>query len=473
MTTDRPNILLIQSDKHRWDCMGVNGASQGTLPTQVKTPHLDRLAAEGMNFTHAFCPVPLCTPARTSLLTGQWPTENLCIANPDTEAPRPHIDGLPTYSSVLHDAGYWLGYLDKWHVNHAKGPEEYGFDEVAETWRYGEWRKAQGLPPRGGKGMSDPDWWLGHVDEGVTPEQSRLGYAAGEVIRMLEESAKREQPFMIAWEPGEPHLPQFPCEPFASMYPPESIRPWPGFEDDLAGKNYGQAQQKRDWGVDGWTWEQWAPYVARYFGVISLLDSQVGRILDALDRLGLAENTLVIYTADHGDPAGEHGLADQHFILYDSVMRVPLIARWPGVIEPGQTNDAFVSNAVDLCRTFVEAAGADVPDTFSGESLLPLFAGGGNDRPDMIGAYHGNQFGLFSMRMIRDRSWKYIWCPAGPDELYDLDADPAEVHNLATAPAHAAELARLRNRLVAWMDKIGDRLLNPWTRTSLLEGRSV
>lgn len=489
---DKPNILLIRSDKHRWDCVGVNGAGV------VKTPNMDRLAAEGVNFTHAFCPVPLCVPARTSMLTGQWPTEHLCIANWDSEAPRPHLEGLPTCSQILRDGGYWLGHLDKWHVHRGKDPTAYGFHEVAETWRYKQWREEEGLPPSpkfslaalpktasvnsdqarreyaSGQVVGSPAGWQGQTDSGITPEQSRLAYAADHLIRMVEARAETGQPFFICWNPPEPHLPPLPPEPYGSMYPPDSIAPWPGFVDGLKGKSYAQAQQRRDWGVEGWTWEQWAPYVSRYFGVIGLLDAQLGRVLDALDRLDLTDNTLVVYTADHGDSVGEHGLADQHFILYDCVMRVPLIARLPGVIEPGRTCDEFVCNALDLPSTFLDLADLPAPETFRGADLVPLFRGdAGVGRRDIFGMYHGNQFGLYSMRMVRDRRWKYIWNATAEDELYDLAGDPGEVHNLATDPECAAELARLRGRLAEWMEQTGDPMLNPWTRVSLLEGRTI
>ncbi|MCP4454594.1 MAG: sulfatase-like hydrolase/transferase, partial [Planctomycetes bacterium] len=126
------------------------------------------------------------------------------------------------------------------------------------------------------------------------------------------------------------------------------VRPRPSFPDPLDHKPYIQAQQRRTWKVDEWTWEQWAPVVGRYLGDISLLDAQIGRILSALDALKLADNTLVMYTTDHGDMCGGHGMIDKHFIMYDDVVRVPLIMRWPGRIAPGSRCEAFVSHEIDL-----------------------------------------------------------------------------------------------------------------------------
>jgi arylsulfatase A-like enzyme len=455
----KPNVVLIQSDQHRYDCMGANGHPF------LRTPNLDRLAAEGVNFSHAFCPIPLCMPTRSSLLCGQWPAEHLHIANQDSEAPRVMRPGLPTFSELLRRDGYYLGYVGKWHVDPDRDPLQFGFCDYVPSWQYGSWREEQGLPP-----MPRTNRWFGETDPHVTPEQTRLAWGADRLIEMLEARAREGGPFFLRWDPPEPHLPNVLPEPYASMYPPGEILPWPSFGDAFEGKPYVQAQQLRTWQVDDWGWDEWAPIVGRYLGEVSLLDAQVGRVMDALDRLGLAADTLLIYTADHGDMCGAHGMIDKHFIMYDDVVRVPLVARWPGVVGAGRVCDDFVASSVDLAATFCEVAGLPVPDAFSGLSLLPLLRGeGSNGRPDIFASYHGNQFGLYSQRMVRDRRWKYVWNATAEDELYDLEADPAELSNLAREPGCAGELARLRRRLVEWMEETNDRLLNQWTRPQLLE----
>lgn len=477
---NRPNILFIHSDQHRYDCIGANGHPL------LQTPHLDRLVAEGINFRHAYTPIPLCTPARASLLTGQWPTQHLAISNWHSEAPRPFADDLPTYSQVLRDGGYWLGYVAKWHVHPTKGALDFGFHEyVVEegpfkgtavygfhgweldktTQSYESWRAGQDIPPR-----PRERGWLGEADPYITPDQSRLAWGADQVIRMLQESQTRQTPFHIRWDPSEPHLPNVVPEPYFSLYPPSEIPPWPSFPDPLVGKPYIQGQQRRTWQVDGWLWADWSPVVSAYLGEISLLDAQIGRILGELDRLGLADNTLVIYSTDHGDLCGGHGMLDKHFVMYDDVVRVPLLMRWPVGIAPGQVSDAFVVHSLDLAVTFCELAGLPVPETFAGRSLLPLMRGeGGNGRNDIFAMYHGNLFGLYSQRMVRDTEWKYVWNATAEDELYHLPSDPGEIHNRATDPAVFLELARLRRRLWAWMEETDDLLLNPFVRRQLLE----
>jgi arylsulfatase A-like enzyme len=454
----QPNILIIYSDQHRYDCAGVNGHAL------VQTPAMDRLAAEGANFTHAFTPTPICIPARCSMLTGRWPAQHRTITNFDGETFKRLDTDLPTCPAVLRDAGYHTIHIGRWHVDQQRSPLDFGFHDYLPDWRYGHWRKAQGLPAIPHDGGP-----LGCIDPHATPEQSALGWSADQVIdRMERVQDQGTSPFFIRWHMIEPHLPCRPVEPYASMYDPADIPPWPGFADDFAGKPWIQRQMPRTWGIDEMTWDDWAPAVARYLGTISLLDSQLARVLGALERLGIADDTLVVYTSDHGDMCGSHHMIDKHFILYDDVVRVPMMMRWPGRIPAGRVVDDFVANAVDLPTTFCEAAGVESPDTFSGESLLPSACGTGRiDRTDMTSMYAGNQFGGYSQRMLRDRRWKYIWNATDVDELYDLDADPGELTNLADDAAYADELARLRGRLVAWMEETDDAMLNGWTRRVL------
>lgn len=458
MPAHRPYILLIQADQHRADCLGAAGHPL------LQTPHLDRLAREGVRFDHAFTPIPVCVPARVSLAHGQWPTSHLAIANWGTEAPRPAREGLPDYMTQLHEAGYRLAHVGKWHVHPERGPLAYGFDEDVPASEYAAWRAGRRLPPA----PRHPDW-SGVLDAGIDPAETRPAWQAAEVIRLLEQGAAQDRPLYVQWDLDEPHLPAVLPEPYYSLYPPETIDPWPGYPDPLIGKPYAQGQQRRSWQVENWTWREWAPVVARYLGTLSLIDAHVGRVLEALDRLGLAQETLVVYTSDHGDMCGAHGMFDKHMVMYDDITRVPLLVRWPGTTPAGTTHEAFVSHALDLAVTFCQAAGVPVPAAFQGQSLLPLLSGEAPGRTDILSMYHGNQFGLYSERMLRDARYKYVWNAAAEDELYDLALDPGEVHNLDLDPAYRDERRHLRARLVTWMESIADPLLNSWTRRQLLE----
>ncbi len=450
---NQPNILFIYSDQHRYDCLGINGHPL------VQTPNMDRLAREGANFTHAFTPTPICVPARCSLLSGQWPSQNGVCRNFDGEG----FSGLDaekeTCASLVRNAGYKTIHIGRWHVDPERTPHDYGFQDYTPDWRYAKWRKAQGLPNRVG-----PNKGFGQVDSGIAAKESSLAWAANQVISAIDKQLQAdEDPFFLHWHMIEPHLPCRPCQEYLDLYKAEDIQPWPGFADTFAGKPWIQKQMRETWGVGDWTWEQWAPVVARYFAEITALDAQIGRVLDCLDERGIADNTLVMYSADHGDMCGDHGMMDKHNIMYDAVTRVPFMMRWPTVIPAGTTCDAFVSNAIDSAATFCSVAGVSLPESFSGHNLIPVTQGESNGRTDIYSTFSGNQFGGYSQRMVRDERWKYVWNATAEDELYDCSNDVGELINRAEDLDVEEELWRLRGRLAAWMEETGDPLYNGFT----------
>jgi arylsulfatase A-like enzyme len=449
-----PNILLVHADQHRYDCVGAAGHPL------IQTPALDRLAHEGVHYTHAYTPIPVCTPARASLLTGTWPTRHGFIANADTEIHPPASLTLPTLYQSLREAGYYIAHVGKWHVHRTMLPTTFGADAYVPESNYGAWRAAQGLQPK-----PHVNGFFGETDPFVTPEQTALAWGADQTIDLLQHAATGDRPFFLRWDPSEPHLPNVVPEPYASLYPPKEIAPWPSYPDLLENKPYIQRKQRHTWGIDQWTWDDWAPIVARYLGEITLLDHQLGRILRELDRLGLADNTLVIYTADHGDLCGGHGLIDKHFVMYEELVRVPLLVRWPHVLPANTPCNAFVSSALDVATTICAAAGVTPPMSFAGNNLVSELAQ--PTRADIFSVYYGNQLGLYSQRMVRDRHWKYIWNATAEDELYNLDQDPGEIVNVAAQAEHQQELMQMKLKLLAWMERTKDRALNLWTRRQL------
>ena len=456
----RPNLLLVHSDQHRWDCLGLRGAGR------VRTPRLDALAGGGVDFTHAFTPNPVCSPARACLQTGAWSTTHGCLSIVGTETYRPADPALPTLTGLLAGAGYRVGHVGKFHGEVVGGPTDHGAEVYVSAGEYGKWRASRGLPPR-----PRVNGLFGEVDPHVTTDQTALAWQGDRALAILHDFADSadEKPFLLRFDPPEPHLPNVVSPEMAGWYPPESIDPWPGFPDDLAGKPEAQRRTRQRWGTDGWPWEQWRPIVSRYLAEVELLDRQVGRLLDALDARGLAGDTLVVYTTDHGDMCGAHGMVDKHFVAYDDVMRVPLIARWPGRLPAGATFDGFVHHELDLARTLLAAAGVDAPPSFAGRDLVADVAAG-EGRDFAFAQYHGTHQGLYSIRMLRTRRWKYAYNPVAVDELYDLDADPGELNNLAADPARAGVLADLRTRMADFMREIGDPLSPPtfdWGRSKL------
>jgi arylsulfatase A-like enzyme len=470
--TSTPNILLIHSDQHRHDALGASGNPH------CPTPHLDALAASGARFTQACTPCPVCTPARASLLTGQYPFRHrsICIPN-GTEVPRAYRADGPVFPELLRESGYATGYVGKWHVGEEAAtdtkpwPTECGFDEYVPESDYASWREGQGLPPRDAGLDPEEDlggFFAGGVDAAIAPEQSQVFYTADQTIRFLERYAEGDRPFFLRWDPSEPHIPNRIPEPYASMVDPGSLPRWPSLADDFAAKPFIQRQQLRSWGLDEWTWEdRWAQCTAWYYGHVALLDAAVGRVLDRLDDLGLADNTIVIYTSDHGDMCGSHGMMDKHYCMYDDILRVPLLVRWPGLTEPGQTSDAPVVHEIDLAATFAEIATEGIPGNMQGESLRGLLRGESAPRSQAVASYHGSQFGLFSSRSIRDAEWKYIWNLTDVDELYHLTDDPWELDNLAGKPDCQDRLRELRATLAAELERLGDPLWNLFTRAQL------
>jgi arylsulfatase A-like enzyme len=472
-----PNIVLIHSDQHRYDCMGAAG-----LRPDIQTAHLDALASGGTRFDHAFSTIPICTPARASLMTGAWPTTHGSFCIPSSEINRAARRELPLLTNLLADAGYRVAWTGKYHneLEEVPGPR-HGVEEFVNAWQYHAWRERQGIPE-----IQREHGLFGDPDTACPAEKSPLAWQAGNVIRQIRERAPSagsgQAPFFIRWDPPEPHLPCNPCGSFAERFAGAPIPPWTSFPDPLEGKPATQRRQLRIWGVEGWTWEQWLPTVRLYYAVIAEMDHHIGRVLAKLDELGLADNTLVIYSTDHGDYCGGHGQIDKHFNMYDDVTRVPLILRWPGTIPAGACCRAFASNSVDIAATLLDAAGIEKPDTFAGHSLLRMAADPAYQPRDYAWCqYFGTESGAYSMRMVRDRRYKFVYHPVGDmHEFYDLQTDPGELHNRIVRqspegegridePALNPEFKRLKAALFETMRAHGDRLANQWTATELCQ----
>jgi arylsulfatase A-like enzyme len=418
-----------------------------------------------VRFETCIAATAICSPARASLLTGLYPHGHGILNNthePDalrTDLPK----DIPTFSELLRDAGYRLGYVGKWHVGRSS-PQSRGFhdvvahqdvvtspgdvesgavSEVVREPTYARYPRGQflvaGIDPR-------------RVDETETHAD------ADAAIGLLARYAELRTPFCLRVDFEGPHHPYAPPEPYASSYDPADIPPWPNFEEDTTSKPAAQARLLEQRGVVGWTWNEWRSVVARYFGFVTYVDAEIGRILESLDRLSLTDGTVVFATADHGDMTGSHGgQFNKGPLLYDEVCRIPLIARGPGVALGGVHREPIGSLA--LMPTFLDLAGVSPPDGLHVESLLPalgspLSTNGGA----AFAEYHGDEWGLYSMRMIRTSGAKYVYSPHGIDELYDLEADPHERLNLmGDAPADP-RLGDLQERLMQWMLRTDDPL---------------
>ena len=452
----KPNILLFVTDQHQRSTIGAYG---GTI---VKTPNLDKLAAEGMAFDRCYTGCGLCSPIRSSLFTGTYPHDHGVLTNihlhPVREELKPEKNIL---TPSMKKAGYRLGYVGKWHVANKYTPIDFGFEEYVSLSDYAAYRKQLGIPlPEEAMNYVTP---VSAVDP-VPADKCRAAFLADNTIRVMEKFASdTDHPFFLRLDFHGPHLPNVIPEPYASMYDVNGITKPAGFDEDLQGKPAVQKIKRQHWEMENMKWEDFRWHMQKYYGEITLIDHQIGRVLDALDRLGLKEDTIVFFTADHGDTMGDHRIWNKDYTMYDQIYRIPFIARWPGKIRPASRSDVFISQMLDLTPTLLELSGAHVPEGLHGQSLLPLLTGGTQERrDDAFSEFHGSHMGLYSMRMIETERYKYIFHSNDIDELYDHDSDPHELKNLAENPDYADILKDMKYRMVEWMRKTNDHLYNEW-----------
>ena len=471
------NILLIQADQQRRDSLGCYGNRV------ARTPHVDRLAREGCTFDEAFTPIPICAPARASLITGKRPVHHGILRNPESGeiGGRDFVGEHRTVAEIVNRLGYRSTLCGKWHVGTRLTPAECGFEGVhypgygypAEHRHYVEYLRGLGCAfrlrdevhgrrPDGSRGPL-----LAAVQEGPV-EASVPYYVAEQACQAIRRSAERGEPFFVRCDFWGPHAPYNIPEPYAHLYRADDMVPWPNFADELGGKPRIQRAVKAYWGVQDFGWSEWSQLVAMCYGYVTLIDEQVGRLMTTLEELGLAADTAVFYTSDHGGMVGAHGLCDKGPHLYDEQCRVPLVARVPGAPE-ARRSDGCVYN-IDLMPTVLELAGAELPDDLDAASLLPIIRG---DRdavrpPVAYIEFHGHQC-PYTQRLVQTPATKYVFNAPEQDELYDLTTDPGELVNLAGDPAHAERLAELRRLLLEHLEATDDPILRFYQGTRMAE----
>ena len=451
-----PNILLIVADQYRYDCIGF---SNSRYP--VKTPNIDKLCEKGVFFENAFTPCPVCAPARQALLSGINPNSFGALWNNDfiktiTLKPSNY------YTEQLRDIDYNTALFGKWNSSITNSPYDMGYN-IHKSWSdYDAALKENSLS------QSTENGWFGCKNK-IPLEFAQSHWMANEAAKCIEDFENKNNPWHIRIDFTDPHLPTRPSEPFASMFDKNDTIPWEGFGDNFENKPYIQKQQLVNWGIENRTWEDWAEGVALYYGTIAQLDDAVGAIINSVkDR----ENTIIIFTTDHGDMIGSHGMMDKHYILYDDVTHVPFIISWQGKIDGGKRIKSFVSNCLDISPTIRDIIGLEHCTTEHGQSLLPLLEKD-NGRKFITSSSNGQQFGLFTQRMIRTEGFKYIWNLTDTDELYNLKKDKGELENELNNKAYAEILSDLRQKLWNELKDQGDPFIGGWTEGQLLKGRKV
>lgn len=442
------NLLLINGDQLRYDCLGHVGLRN------VKTPNLDALAKNSVVYTNAYTPLPVCAPARQALLSGRNPNSFGAQWNYDV-MPTPTVQPEWCWPGELSDKGMQTAHVGSFHASTNLKPYDFGYQKDVSKIDYNRFLKEKygDISYSGG--------WFGCKSE-LPLADSSSHWMAERACEFLEEFCENGRPWHIWVDFQEPHLPCRPSEPFSDMYCPEDIEPWPGFGDTFENKPYCHKQQTLNWDTYNLSWEDFAPMVARYYGVISQLDDAIGKILHKLEELNQMEKTIIVFTSDHGDMCGSHNMLDKHYVLYDDVTRIPLMVHYPG-ISPAVCH-SFVSNCLDLPASFAEWFELKSSYVLHGKSLPLTAEEDAAGRTDICSSSNGQAFGLFTNRMLRDKRYKYIWNLTDVDELYDLETDPGEIENLIAKEEHKERITCMRHLLIQRLKEIDD----PYMRNELI-----
>ena len=441
--TKRPNILYIMADDHASHAISAYGSKVN------KTPNIDRIAAGGMRFTNCFCTNSICTPSRAVILTGKYSHLNgVPVFN--------RFDGSqPTLAKYLQVAGYHTGMIGKWHL----GSDPTGFT----YWNI--------LP---GQGVYHNPVFLE-----MGKRKKHTGYCTDIItdlsLRFLEDRP-RDRPFFLMCHHKAPHRPWQPDAKHRKQWEKVQVPEPATFDDDYATRSdaareatmridrdltANDLKQKPPEGLSPRALKRWKyqRYMRDYLACVASVDDSVGRLLDALDRSGLADNTIVVYTSDQGFYLGDHDWFDKRF-MYEESLRMPFLVRWPAQVKAGTVNGGMILN-VDFAPTLLAAAGVKVPADMQGRSFLPLLRGErpGNWRTSMYYRYyHYPQHHRVQPHYgVRTERYKLIYFNKIDQwELFDLQKDPHELKNLYADPAQAATVKALKAELYRLKKELKD-----------------
>jgi choline-sulfatase len=440
-----PNILWIVGDDMAAYVLGAYGNPQ------VRTPNLDRLAAQGMLFKNAFCNSPVCTASRQSFLTGRYPRS---IGVTQLRTPLPEVE--LTLAEILHDHGYETGAIGKMHFNSSL---RHGFEHRIDLEQHRQWLQKKGpapLPP----GIDVlPPWrpfrdpasvWLNSAGKpfGAVDQDMAGTWFAQQAADYLKQA--RDRPFFLMVSFYEPHSPfHFPVE-FAGRHR--------AAEFQAPGSNAEEAWQVPEV-FRSLSVEEKQGILAAYYTSAEFLDRNVGRVLDALEESGQSTNTLVIFIGDHGYSLGQHGRFEKH-CGYDPAIRAPLIIRYPPQIKARQSCPALVE-LIDLFPTILDYTRVKVPANVQGQSLLPVLAGKKKNHREVVFIEYAENEEAY----LRTARWKFIYgtgerlredgyatgqtAPKPTVQLFDLQKDPEEKVNLATRPEQARRVRQFSEQLAA------------------------
>jgi arylsulfatase A-like enzyme len=455
--TNKPNILWIGVDQMRADAL---------LDPAVQTPNLDRLREQSILFQNAYSPSSLCTPSRGSMFTGLFAFKHGMGTNCDMyhalarELPKPE----QLLHSRLREMGYRTGFTGKWHVGTELGPGDYGFEGMSVP-GYGDLRQDEGYQQY----LSENNLSYGPVlnPHFANPKQQTLQagtwngplestttyYLVNYSLDLLGDFAQTfnrdGRPFFLTCQFWAPHGPALPSPEFVGIHERDAISQPENWPDNYLGKPRRYHRLVNSFFSKlPQTWAGWQEIIGLSRDYTTMVDGQIGRLLDRLDELGLVEDTLVIFTSDHGDMQGNHGLQDKGY-MYQEAHQVPLLVRLPGQKISGQRNQLVYN--MDIFPTILDLLGVNTDAELDGQSFLPYLDFGGEaqtGREELYLEFHGIRYLRSERALITRDGLKLIFNPADDDELYDLNDDPAEMHNLLASDGYQPNLDELRQRLI-------------------------
>ncbi|MCB0687605.1 MAG: sulfatase-like hydrolase/transferase [Saprospiraceae bacterium] len=493
-----PNILLIMTDQQPVSCVGAYGNDK------IKTPNLDVLAAEGHLFRNFYIATFPCSPSRASILTGRYLHHHNVFTN------NVMLDHkIPTMGNMLSEGGYHTGYFGKAHLGgsmyvgrsggdgidylHPPGsPSDPVGNQIGPYWHHDRmvsdsgWitKKQDGGPGedqsqlgfqlwKGGwkdyknwlidQGQDSFAMWAGnHDDLQSAPEGEHMYSLLGEAYHMANyftgqtsefiKQQNKDEPWAAVLSFFGPHLPVAPPPPWDTLFALEEITLPANFEDDLRTKPHRQKEISSSYFNGVWSRDQFKDYIRRYWGYCGYIDEQIGRIIRQLKDSGQYDNTLIIFTSDHGDMLTGHGMI---FKLgsngYEELFKVPAIIKLPGYGSGNQQHDQLVSS-IDLLPTILETAGIPIPDSIDGQSMLPILNGSKQTfRKFIFSEIHSSNADGKTI-ICRDDHYKYVyhWLSNDVDEFYDLVTDPGELNNLYTQAAYSDQISRMQEAIIKW-----------------------
>jgi len=500
MGKKRQNILLITSDQQPWHTLGC-------MNPELQTPRLDQLAREGTLFNRAYCPNPTCTPTRASIITGKYPSQHGAWSLGTKLSETEH-----TVGEDFQAAGYKTSLIGKAHFQPLRGTEAfpsvesyplmqdldywrnfhgpfYGFehvelarnhtDEAHVGQHYAIWMEENGCknwrdyfrPPSGNNRDQRRTWEI--------PEEFHYGtWISERSCALLDAYAEDEEPFFLWSSFFDPHPAYLVPKPWDTMYDPESLSV-PSVVDGEHDANPPHFRLTQEENPDFSDWkdgefamhgfrshltdrDELAKDIAIYYGMVSLMDSQIGRILDKLESRGLAENTLVVFTSDHGHLYGQHGLTAKGPFHYEDLIRVPFLVRQPGRVPSGRRSDALQS-LVDLAPSFLSWANMEVPREMTGLDQSEVWTGQSDLVRDHVTVENRHtEWTIHVKTYVEDRYKITVYHKRDYGEIFDLQDDPGELVNLWDRPDCQDLKARLIRRLLdaemakepLWMPRI-------------------